>query len=80
MSNFPYQLTRCRHFSLRILAGSLVLLTPQSAQSRAVSIPFNPANFSHPLTINNPLFPLVVGQTLIYRSEVGGGARKIMSR
>src|ERR1700752_2989311 len=56
--------------------GALALAGAQSAQSRTVSIPFNPSNFSHPLTINNPLFPLAVGTTLTYRSNVDGGCEQ----
>lgn len=68
-------LTHLRRFATYAIAAS-ALLTSQSVQPRTVSIPFNPSNFSHPLTIDNPLFPLVVGQTLVYRSEVGGGCEE----
>jgi hypothetical protein len=60
--------------SLLTIAAALVAGGP--ARARTVSIPFNPSNFSHPLTINNPYFPLVVGTTLVYRSDVDGGCEE----
>ena len=69
------QSTFTRRFAICTLAGSFAL-APQSAQSRDVAIPFNPSNFSHPLTINNPLFPLGVGTTFVFRAEVGGGCEE----
>ena len=65
----PHSFHRCSFATYTIAACAL--LTSQSAQSRTVSIPFNPSNFSHPLTIDNPLFPLVIGQTFIYRADLG---------
>lgn len=58
------------------LAVAAAMVAAGPAHARTVSIPFNPANFSHPLTINNPYFPLVVGTTLIYRSDVDGGCEQ----
>jgi hypothetical protein len=60
--------------SLLTIAAALVAAGP--AQARTVSIPFKPTNFSHPLTINNPYFPLVAGTTLVYRSDVDGGCEE----
>jgi hypothetical protein len=51
-------------------------MLPLTADARTVSIPFNPANFSHPLTINNPLLPLVSGTTLVYRSDTPDGCEE----
>jgi len=50
-----------------------VLLIPASAGARTVSIPFSASNFSDPLTINNPLFPLVAGTTYTYKAETTDG-------
>ena len=67
---------RSRRLAVTTLVSMLALSATQSAQSRTVSIPFNPANFSHSLTIDNPYFPLVVGTTLIYRADVDGGCEQ----
>jgi hypothetical protein len=58
-----------------LLALAATLLS-SSATARTISIPFDKNNFSHPLTINNPYFPLPVGQTFIYRADVGGGCEE----
>jgi hypothetical protein len=67
---------RARRFGIYAFAASIVVLAPQSVQSRTVSIPFNPANFSMPLLINNPNFPLVVGKTFIYRAATAEGCEE----
>jgi len=48
-----------------VLAG-LALVSPQPLRSTDVNLPFNPRNFSSPLNINNPLFPLAAGKTYTY--------------
>jgi hypothetical protein len=63
-----------RQFSLALTA-SAALLVP-SASARTVSIPFSPANFSHPLKITNQYLPLPVGQELIYRADVDGNCEE----
>jgi hypothetical protein len=65
-----------RRFALRGFIAVAALLAPPAAQSRKVSIPFNPAHFSNSLIINNPLFPLVVGWTYVYRADVEGGCEE----
>jgi hypothetical protein len=45
------------------LVGSLALIVPQAGLANLVVIPFNPANFSQPLTINNTFFTLQPGTT-----------------
>jgi hypothetical protein len=67
---------RARQFVVYTLASSLALLSPQSVQSRTVSIPFDKSNFSHPLTINNPYLPFPVGQTLVYRADTADGCEE----
>jgi hypothetical protein len=62
--------------ALLAFAGTFALMLPLTADARTVSIPFNPANFSHPLTINNPLLPLVPGTIMIYRSETPDGCEQ----
>jgi hypothetical protein len=56
--------------------GAFALMLPQSAQAREISIPFNPANFSNPLTINNQFLPLVPGTIMIYRSDTPDGCEQ----
>jgi hypothetical protein len=58
------------------LVGAFAVMFPQSAQARDISIPFNPANFSNSLTINNPLLPLVPGTIMIYRSDTPDGCEQ----
>ena len=53
-----------------------VLVLPQGAAARRVSIPFDPANFSDPLDIDNPFLPMVVGTTTIYRAEGKDGCEE----
>ena len=62
--------------ALLAFAGAFALMLPQSAPTREVSIPFNPANFSNPLTINNPYLPLVPGTIMYYRSETADGCEQ----
>jgi len=62
--------------ALFAFVGTFALMLPQSAPAREVSIPFSPANFSNPLTINNPLLPLVPGTIQIYRSETADGCEQ----
>ena len=69
--NFP---ATFRDFGI-VLAASAALLVP-SATARTVSIPFNPANFSHPLTIDNPYLPFPVGQEFVYRADTPDGCEE----
>jgi hypothetical protein len=62
--------------ALMPVVGALALMLPQSTLAREISIPFSPANFSHPLTINNPLLPLVPGTVLTYRSDTPDGCEQ----
>src|SRR4249919_3079703 len=59
--------------ALLSFAGAFALMLPQTSNARTVSIPFNPSNFSHPLTINNPLHPLVPGTTRVFHSDTPDG-------
>jgi hypothetical protein len=62
--------------ALLSFVGSLALIAPQSSPARQVAIPFNPANFSNPLVINNPLLTLVPGTTLVYRAKTPDGCEE----
>ena len=62
--------------ALLSVAGTVALMLPQASQARTVSIPFNPANFSDPLTIDNPYLPLVPGTVFVYRSETPDGCEE----
>jgi hypothetical protein len=44
------------------------LALPQSVAAGTIAIPFNAANFSNPLTIDNPFLPMVAGTTKVYRA------------
>jgi hypothetical protein len=44
------------------------LALPQSVAAGTIAIPFNPANFSNPLTINNQYLPMVAGTTTVFRA------------
>jgi hypothetical protein len=59
------------------LLASVVLATPQALRPANIELPFNPANFSNSLNINNPLFPLVAGKTFIYRGKGADGCEEI---
>lgn len=48
-------------------------LASTTAVARTVTIPFNPANFSDPLDIDNAYFPLVAGTTYTYRADTEDG-------
>ncbi len=49
------------------------LLFPGPAEARKVSIAFSASNFSDPLTIDNPYFPLVAGTTYTYKADTKDG-------
>jgi hypothetical protein len=55
------------------IAFAIASLLPQAAQARTVSIPFSASNFSDPLTIDNPYFPLIAGTTYTYKAETTDG-------
>lgn len=55
------------------IAAAAAFLAPGSASARTISIAFNPANFSNPLTINNTYFPLVAGTTYTYKADTEDG-------
>lgn len=67
---------RTRKSTLLPFVGAFALMLPQSAPTRNVSIPFSPANFSHPLTINNSYHPLVPGTVMFYRSATPDGCEQ----
>ncbi len=67
------------HPLVRFAAAGLFALSaaiPVNVAAREVSIPFNPANFSDPTTIDNPLFPLVPGRTYVYRAMAKSGCEE----
>jgi hypothetical protein len=49
------------------------LLVPSPGIAATIVIPFSPANFSNPLTINNVLFPLVPNTTFVYKEDTPDG-------
>src|ERR1700745_882730 len=60
----------CKLSSITIAAASLVTT---AAPARTVSIPFSPANFSHPLDTTNTYFPLIAGTTFTSKADTHGG-------
>ena len=58
------------------VVGAFALLLPQASSARTISIPFDPTHFTHPLTIDNPYFPLVPNTTFVYRSETPDGCEE----
>jgi hypothetical protein len=70
------QTIKQRASSRALLAASaiLALVLPQGLSAGGVvNIPFNPLNFSNPLTINNPLLPMVPVTTQTYKAEGADG-------
>ena len=55
------------------LFAAAALLSSTAAVARTVTIPFSPSNFSFPLNIDNPYFPLVPGTTWTYKADTGDG-------
>jgi hypothetical protein len=55
------------------IAIAAVFLTVTPAHGRRVSMPFSAANFSDPLTIDDPYFPLVAGTTYTYEADTPDG-------
>jgi hypothetical protein len=55
------------------LAIAAALLGSSAAVARTVTIPFNPANFSDPLDIDNPYFPVAVGTVWTYKADTPDG-------
>ncbi|HEY7138550.1 MAG TPA: hypothetical protein VIE44_00455 [Methylomirabilota bacterium] len=51
-------------FTMLILGG----LAGTDARAGNVSMSFDPTNFTNPLTIDNPYWPLVAGTTFVYRT------------
>lgn len=66
-----------RRLGLYALFASAALATPQAVQPANIELPFDPANFSSSLNVNNPLFPLIPGKTFIYRGNGPEGCEEI---
>ena len=66
---------------LRVVGTSAIaaalLSVAGSAVSRPVNIPFRASNFSQPLAINNPLFPLRAGTTFVYHANTDDGGCEV---
>ena len=60
-----------------ILVASAALFTSSAALARTVTIPFSASNFSDPLDIDNPYFPLIPGTTWIYKAETVDGCEVV---
>src|SRR5678815_1664478 len=62
-----------------ILTGSAALFTSSAAPARTVTIPFSASNFSDPLDIDNPFFPLIAGTTWTYKAETPDGCEVVIT-
>jgi hypothetical protein len=76
MPKFTLEISRNRRVGAYALLGSLALTVPQPLYPANIVIPFNPSHFSNPLNINNVLFPLIAGKTLIYRGKGDDGCEE----
>ena len=78
MTHIGTILTERRTLRMAVLGAVAIagLAVAQGAAARKVSIPFDPANFSDPLDIDNPYLPMVVGTTQIYRAEGKDGCEE----
>jgi len=52
---------------LTSIALSILIAAP--GEARRIDIPFNAGNFSDPLSIDNPYFPLVAGSVYTYKAD-----------
>lgn len=62
-----------------LLAATIMLSISFSATpgaAKEIKLPFNPANFSQPLEIDNPLLPMVPGTVYLYRAEGPDGCEE----
>ena len=59
--------SRMRSLAILLLVLAPTVATEANAGGRVV-IPFAAANFTHPLDIDNPYWPLVAGTTFVYRT------------
>ena len=76
MHKIPAQLPFSRRYCAYGLAAFLSLATPQALHPANINLPFRPANFSNPLNIDNPLFPLIPGKTYVYRGSGPDGCEE----
>ena len=58
-----------KHVLALCSTATLALMLPTAALARNIAIPFDASNFSDPLTIDNPYWPLVPGTTFTYKAE-----------
>lgn len=68
-----------KRLTASFLAASVALLASSAAVARTVTIPFNPANFSDPLDIDNPYFPLIAGTTWTYKADTPDGCEVVIT-
>lgn len=61
-----------------LAAAAIVAISlPQALSAGVVKIPFDPANFSDPLDIDNPLLPMLPGPTTIFKAEGADGCQEV---
>ncbi len=60
-------------------ACSVLLFTSSAALARTVTIPFSASNFSNPLDIDNPYFPLIAGTTWTYKADTVDGCEVVIT-
>lgn len=62
---------KLRLLTSAIASGCAMMAT--AVPARTIDTPFNASNFSDPLAIDNPYFPLVPGTVLTYKAETKDG-------
>ena len=66
----------CSTRTALLSAAAMMLNMAQPVEARTVSIEFDADNFSNPLDIDNPYFPLIPGTTYVYKAETPDGCEE----
>ena len=73
----PFHLRKTVRRSLLAAAAAVAVAIPAgSAEAKQVEIPFVASNFSNPLVINNPFYPVVVGTETVFRAKGADGCEE----
>jgi hypothetical protein len=72
------QYARSHRSLLAAVAVAAIALPTDTAEGGVISIPFSTANFSDPLDIDNPYFPLEPGTVKVFRAEGVDGCEEVV--